>query len=316
MAERDSWYDDLMRLPDDEHENLDTYLTRINDFESIISTRVRSPGVTVPLDPTASEFIPLISSSTRLQDLRIASAEPPSVPSTYLITSTIASTKITAQTTIPSQEPNESDGKGEIKQPDSAALTTPSPLGDIEDHDDQASITSVGSTAYTPQQRKDAIERFSRAMRRNLNHSMLHVVADDLSRRHALSKFRKAIKDFAQAVDVDESVKPQVQGVKMIRRLRSEIAIKLHDSVVETALEGEVEKESRNNIDIGDSAPLGLVEKLQNWLPETDVSISPDHFSADLLPPDRPTPSARLEIDRLIDLIDSISISINRSSWS
>ncbi|KAK7598481.1 hypothetical protein V3481_000107 [Fusarium oxysporum f. sp. vasinfectum] len=295
MAERDSWYDDLMRPPDAKLEGLDTYVTDFNDLESIGSNRIYGPGATVPLDPTASEFIPIASSSTALQDSALPSAEPPSVPSTYPIASTIASTEITAQTTIPSQKPSESDRKQEIGEDNSPVLTPPSPLREAdEDHDDQASITSMGSTIYTPQQRHDAIERFSRAMRRKLNHNVLHVVADDVSRSLIVSKFRKAIKDFAQAVDVDESIKSQMQGVKIIRRLRSEIANKLHDSVVETVQEEEEEEKEEgalSDIVLGDGAPLGLAEKMQNWLPEADVTVSPDHFSADLVPPYSPAPS-------------------------
>ncbi|KAG5793111.1 hypothetical protein H9Q69_007849 [Fusarium xylarioides] len=295
MAERDSWYDDLMQPPEAAIEDLETYPTAFDDMESINSDRTHGPGVIVPLDPTASEFIP--SASTVLQDSAVPSTEPPSVPSTFPIASTIASMVITAQTTIPSEQPNESDTNQGVNSPVSTPLS-PSKEAD-EDHDDQASITSLSSATYTPQQRKDAIERFNRAMRRKLNHSMLHVVADDVSRPLVVSKFRIAIKDFTQAVDVDDSIKPQMQGVKMIRRLRSEIANKLHDSVVKTAQGEEKEEGALNDGALGDGAPLGLAEKMRNWLPETDVAALPDHFAAaDRLPTYNPAPSEAWSDDR------------------
>ncbi|KAI1031158.1 hypothetical protein LB504_000053 [Fusarium proliferatum] len=293
MAERDSWYDDLMQ-PSEATVELETYPTAFNDLESANSSRTHGPGVFVPLNPAASEFIP--SSSTVLQDSALPSMEPPSVPSTYLIASTIASTEITAQTTIPSEKPNQSDKKQEA---DSPALTPSSPLREKdEDHDDQASITSVGSATYTPQQRKDAIERFSGAVRKKLNHSMLHLVADDVSRPLVVSQFRKAIKDFTQAVNVDESIKAQIQGVKMIRRLRSEIAMKLHDSLVGIAQEKEEEEGALNDGALGDGAPLGLAEKMRSWLPETNVAALPDHVEADGLPLYNQPPSEAWYDDR------------------
>ncbi|CVK84535.1 uncharacterized protein FPRN_01994 [Fusarium proliferatum] len=300
MAERDSWYDDLMQLPDAKLEqDLDALVKRYNDLESISSSRTRGPGATVTLNPTAPEFIPISSGSTVLQDSALPSIEPSSVPSTYPIASTIASTEITAQTTITSQKPNENDGNQEIKQANSPVLTRPIPSGEAdEDHDDQASITSVGSATYTPQQRNDAIKRFSRAMHGKLDHGILHSVADDVSRPLVISKFRKAIKDFTEAIDVDESIKPQIQGVKMIRRLRSEIATKLHDSLVETAREEEKEERAISNIVLDDGAPLGFAEKMRNWLPETDVAVSPDHFPAHIHPSYSPIPSQVWPDDR------------------
>lgn len=209
-------------------------------------------------------------------------APPASSISFDTVTRTTAKTQTTTQTSIPSQE----DPVG-YKEEEKAALATvmqaidegdegstiepqmPTSMTGRESYEfDQASLVSLGSTIYTPEQRDDAVDRFSQAMLKRLRHNASYATANDNSRQHILPRIGEALRVFTETVQVDESVKAHVKGVKIVRRLRREIARQFHDSVLNM---GE-EDTRRTPIDLGDPEQMNYSEKVMNWTSTNDSS--------------------------------------------
>ncbi|KAH7323219.1 hypothetical protein B0I35DRAFT_427322 [Stachybotrys elegans] len=137
---------------------------------------------------------------------------------------------------------------------------------------DHASLISATSTAFTPQQREDVIERFSRAILKALRTNLNCGAASDWSRQHILPLVRAALKSFTESVEVDTSKAAQVKGVKLIRHLRPDIARKVQDRVFETYREPD---NTAAPMTLSHLTQMDISEKIGRWCSTSPHSYHP-----------------------------------------
>lgn len=154
----------------------------------------------------------------------------------------------------------------DIKEDDEALVErqmSASSLGEEAYRYDEVSLVSQGSTNYTPQQRDDVIRRFSRAMLKGLRPNSNFNAANDSSRQHALPHLRSALKTFTETLEVYPSARTQVKAMKMVRRLRPEIARKFQDGVLNIDQAAETRRAPINLI--GHIKQMDYSDKISRW---------------------------------------------------
>ncbi|CAG7562789.1 unnamed protein product [Fusarium equiseti] len=252
------------------------------------NTEKESPlkAISDKLQDTHNEIRPTTAKAKALAEFLNQSSPSQAPPASSIsfdaLTRTTAKTQTTTHTSIPSQESPvgyKEEGKAAlatvmqaINEGDEGSAIEPqmptSMAGCGSYELDQASSVSLGSTIYTPEQRDDAVDRFSQAMLKRLRHNAHYATAKDNSRQHILPRIGEALRVFTETVQVDESVKAHVKGVKIVRRLRREIARQFHDSVLNM---GE-EDTRRTPLELGDPEQMNYSEKVMNWTSTNDSS--------------------------------------------
>lgn len=129
---------------------------------------------------------------------------------------------------------------------------------------DDVSLVSHISTTYTPEQRDDVLERFSRAMIKGLRPRSNYSAANDSSCQHFLPHLELALKTFTETINLDLSDKAQLKARKMIRHLRRQIARKLQDTVLDI---DQVTKTSHTPLNVldNDEEQMHYADKVSQW---------------------------------------------------
>ncbi|KAF2972820.1 hypothetical protein GQX73_g697 [Xylaria multiplex] len=134
---------------------------------------------------------------------------------------------------------------------------------ELPDLIDDASVISRGSTEYSPHQKDDAILRFTRAMLERLPENLNYVVVNETSRQRLLHHLRLALKEFALAVEAMSNNNTHRRGIRMVRRLRQEIANKVHDEILK--INQATESSHGLRLFPGNLPPITLQEKVRGW---------------------------------------------------
>jgi len=132
----------------------------------------------------------------------------------------------------------EQEEENVLLQPKDAMLPEPGEGNGVDGH----SIASQGSTTYTPGQRNDVALRMAQAVLKKLRRDSKYHAVNDSSRQHILPHLTSALKEFAETVEVDPSIQIEAKAMRMVRRLRSQIAKKLHESVLGLTRGADVER--------------------------------------------------------------------------
>ncbi|KAI1127754.1 hypothetical protein F5Y10DRAFT_265772 [Nemania abortiva] len=179
----------------------------------------------------------------------------------------------TAQTSMPSglshdgfQKSFEETSAGIQEEEPQVAMGTqvqPTSTEELPQPDDNISFISQGSTEYPPHQKNDAISMFAQAMLKRLPENFSYTTDNETSRRRLLHHLRMSLKAFAAAVEIDPANDVHRQGIRIIRRLRQEIASKVHDEVIK---QNQDIDSSRDRIhSIGNLPPITMEEKVRRW---------------------------------------------------
>ncbi|CAG9986761.1 unnamed protein product [Clonostachys byssicola] len=149
--------------------------------------------------------------------------------------------------------------------------------------DDEVSIITQSSTYYSPEQREYVVKDLSLAIIRNLQAVSSPDTADIEISEHVMSHLRSAIKTFAETVEFDQSVREQAKAVRLVRRLRADIARKLHASVLARLFLANIQSTEKKQglIDIGTKVEeMNLHDIIGHWDPsmaENDRVILDHH---------------------------------------
>ncbi|KAH7166437.1 hypothetical protein EDB81DRAFT_639970, partial [Dactylonectria macrodidyma] len=222
--------------------------------------------VTAAVMPSQPEASASIESVLRQQP----ASTTPSSTSRSAWTKRIANTQISAQTSIPSQSGCRSLFMHVIEEDvEHSPATLPQdfdyPQNTLEQEitaSDRTSTMFTTSVTFSPQQREDAIERFSRAILKSLQMNLNCCAASNWSRQHTLPLIQQALKTYSQSARVDESEAAQVKGLKLIRHLRTDIAQRIQDSVLGASQELEA---TNPTVDLTQVTEMDVSEKISRW---------------------------------------------------
>lgn len=220
--------------------------------------------------PTAPERMDQVATTT----LTAPSSAGPSAWSSLLskITKVTGETPSTHQTSITDQP--SLVGKGASENPGLATVqmeVAEPAQPPISEHDDQGSV-SQGSTIYTAEQVEDVVSRFSRAVLRQLRFRLGRDSSDDFALQRLLKELRLALKVFSEVVIADGSNFAKAKSLKMIRRLRSQIARRIHEGVKTSDT---AEQKRPEVLPLGDLGEMSYVDKIQVlWAPTVTPSVS------------------------------------------
>jgi hypothetical protein len=145
---------------------------------------------------------------------------------------------------------------------------------------DNISLVSQDITQYSPDQRDDVILRFTQEMLKRLPGDFNYAVVNETSHQQLLYHLRLSLKAFTEAVALYTSDQAYCRGIRMIRRLRQEIASKIHDEIL--SLNRAVES-SRGVVALSQHLPpMTREKKVQDLTARIDPLIITDSQSADI----------------------------------
>ena len=135
-------------------------------------------------------------------------------------------------------------------------------LGEVDGFDGH-SLTSQGSTVYTPEQRNDMVSRMTRAILRELKRNSSYYAVNEPSRQHILPHLQSVLKEFTETAEVDPSIQIQGKALRMVRRLGPQITCQLHTYVLGFTESADIQ---RAPIRIGeDVAKMELQDIISHW---------------------------------------------------
>ncbi|KAI0528493.1 hypothetical protein GGR58DRAFT_509252 [Xylaria digitata] len=146
---------------------------------------------------------------------------------------------------------------------------------ELPDPVDNVSTVSLSSTEYSPHQKDDAILRFTQAMLERLPENLNYVVVNETSRQQLLHRLRLALKEFAVAVEAVSNNNTHRRGIRMVRRLRQEIASRIHDEVLSL---NQATENSRDLLIFTENLPsITMRERVRDWTANIDIPVTIDN---------------------------------------
>lgn len=218
-------------------------------------------------------------SEQELYTISLASHKP-SASTTFSsadVTQTTANTQPTAQTSLNFQQGSvhkkdvSLQGVNEVNESTGINRQLHTSTGQDSTHEaDQASLSSSSSTVYTAEQQTEAVRKFSQAMLKQLASRTNYAIANSTACHHILPHISEALKQFTESIEVDKSVREQVKGVKLVRRLRLEIAREFHDSALIQFGEAD---DTAYRLPLDDNAKMNFLDKVNNWASKSDFEV-------------------------------------------
>ncbi|KAI0479856.1 hypothetical protein F4859DRAFT_451629 [Xylaria cf. heliscus] len=222
--------------------------------------------------------------NSRSETWATSSTRPPSttyLSSTSDFTKSTGKSNTTLHTSVPSSLSASHFQKGQgrtlpgIQEEAQAAIEAPVQgisTEELPNITETGSIVSQGSTEYSPHQRDDAVLRFTQAMLKRLPENLNYVIVNEASRQQLLHHLRLALKNFSVEVEAASSNNTHRRGIRMVRRLRQEIASKIHDEILSL---NQAKERSRDVIVLAENLPpITMQEKVQDWTATIDVPFT------------------------------------------